>query len=93
MYRMRYKVLHVLKGKVLAVNECKQCGKCCALLAEVMWNDDIPDEMVEQLDDGWFYMQRKPDGFCVALVNNRCSIYDKRPSVCAEFEPGNFCLL
>lgn len=35
-------------------------------------------------------LSKKPDGSCVYLdPSNKCSIYDKRPIVCREFECGS----
>lgn len=34
-------------------------------------------------------MLKNPDGSCIALVDNRCSIYALRPEVCRAFQPGS----
>lgn len=40
---------------------------------------------------GLFLIQEKADGSCYFLVNNRCTVYQKRPQVCRKFpiEVGN----
>ncbi|MCO5143802.1 MAG: YkgJ family cysteine cluster protein [Oligoflexia bacterium] len=40
---------------------------------------------------GLFLIQERSDGSCYFLVNERCSVYEKRPQVCRKFptEMGN----
>jgi Fe-S-cluster containining protein len=57
----------------------------------MLFNDtDIPEEMVVTDERGEKSMLRLEDGWCVALDRKtmRCSIYEKRPWLCREFEMG-----
>lgn len=37
------------------------------------------------IDSKLHILDKNPDGSCVYLVNNRCSIHDSRPQVCRKF--------
>jgi len=38
-------------------------------------------------------MRKRPDHSCVALVDGRCAIYERRPFLCQELAPGDeYCL-
>jgi Fe-S-cluster containining protein len=49
--------------------------------------------------DDFRIMKRRPDGGCTALTGEvgtacRCRIYERRPEICREFQPGSFgCLV
>ena len=63
-------------------SSCLKCAaKCCYYLVEVLFCDDVPEEMTT--DDG--YMIQDDTGKCVALENGLCSIYERRPTVCKQF--------
>jgi Fe-S-cluster containining protein len=72
---------------------CQGCGACCVgLRVEVRPSiDDVPEDLIcvdEEGDTPILVMQQRDDGSCVALVGGECSIYDRRPQVCRDFEPG-----
>ncbi len=78
--------------------DCAKCGACCeGLDVDLVWSDQsVPEDMTERTTDNidLFKMRQNKDGSCVALCGNigksvSCSIYENRPSVCREFEPGN----
>jgi len=69
--------------------ECLKCGKRCSLLAEVTKEDNIPVDLTTTPKNGRTCMKRNEEGICVALKNNQCSIYDKRPKVCRKYECWN----
>ena len=50
----------------------------------------VPEEYVEVDDWGGMTMARLDDGWCAALDRNTmlCTIYDRRPFICREFEMG-----
>ena len=50
----------------------------------------VPDRFVATDQWGGQTMARLDDGWCAALDRNtmRCTIYDKRPLICREFEMG-----
>jgi uncharacterized protein len=87
----------------MPVNPCLSCGACCAFYrASFYWSEaaefspgGVPGEMTEKLND--FRLAMKGTGGtnprCIALngfIGRRvsCSIYERRASVCREFEPA-----
>ncbi len=80
------------------MNEEITCSNCIALCCrlEVRLIDDsdekIPIELTEQVDGLYFVMKRGKDGWCEALNRETmlCSIYEKRPSICREYELGDY---
>lgn len=87
----------------MELNLCLQCGACCALFrASFYWAETdeftlggVPAEMTIKINDFLVALkgtERKPPR-CMALVGSIgqrvfCSIYDRRSSVCREFEPS-----
>ena len=70
---------------------CAGCGRCCHLLVELMPGDDaVPEELVVE-HSGVRCLDQQGDGACVALdpVTRLCTIYDRRPQVCRQFERGS----
>jgi len=84
-------------------NPCLSCGACCAYYrASFYWTESsdaapggVPEEMTEKLND--FRLAMKGTGGssprCIALNGFigravACSIYERRASVCREFEPS-----
>ena len=74
---------------------CVSCGACCAYFRvnfNTKINPQVPQEMVVFYDRKQMAMKgaEKFKGRCVALdgeigVNAKCSIYEKRPNLCALF--------
>lgn len=57
-----------------------------------MGDDDVPATF-EAIDRwGGHVMKRLNDGWCAALDREtmRCSIYERRPQVCRDFELGGY---
>ena len=50
--------------------------------------DQIPEDMYQEEEDGFFYMLQHVDGACIALQDGGCGIYEDRPTVCREFRQG-----
>jgi len=48
--------------------KCSGCGGCCRFVGFVPEAKGV--------------LPITPDGSCAYLVNNKCSIYDKRPDIC-----------
>lgn len=75
-------------------NQCEQCGgRCCVGLIEVYSVDEIfYDETLVREFPGVEYdrfMKTAGDNMhCIALKNGKCSIYNKRPTVCRQFDVG-----
>lgn len=78
------------------MKSCRGCGKCCFLIdpfldVEIFDDDDIPPTLIEErygyqnVFTKW--MKRRQDGSCIALnlKNMECTIYEKRPRECREF--------
>ena len=84
-------------------NPCLQCGACCALFrASFYWAETdeftpggVPAEMTSKLNDFRVAMkgtEQQPPR-CAALIGEIgrkvfCNIYNRRASVCREFEPS-----
>lgn len=73
--------------------DCRTCGACCkGLEVDLGFGDDIPEALVK--DDRLFgLLMRTRKGRCIAFRGTigekaRCSIYEDRPQVCRDFEPG-----
>lgn len=88
-------------NEIPSSNPCLSCGACCiSYRASFYWGecDDHPDgtvphELTEKLNDFLVVMRgtNRPNPRCIALegiIGNcvHCSIYEKRASVCREFE-------
>lgn len=56
-----------------------------------MGEDHPPTHLTEQNRWGGWIMRRRDDGWCAAVdrVTMRCTIYEKRPTVCRRFEVGD----
>jgi Fe-S-cluster containining protein len=76
--------------------DCKACGGCCAY--SYTWpefvEEDTLDGISEDLCDCEYGRMRCHGDRCVALVGQvgisvSCSVYEGRPLVCQEFEPGS----
>jgi len=83
------------------LNPCLQCGACCAYFrASFYWaetNDlsGVPPELTVKLNDFCVAMKgtHGPRPRCIALLGQIgiavcCSIYERRASVCRNFEPS-----
>lgn len=75
--------------------DCRSCGGCCAY--SDTWPEFIEDTDGDGIDDALIDMDRgmmRCNGDrCLALVGEvgkdvSCSVYENRPSVCREFQPG-----
>jgi len=74
-------------------NDCLKCGgKCCVGIIEVFSNDAIfyDETLVCECDEFLpdRVMMMGTDLKCIALKDGKCSIYEKRPTVCRQFEVG-----
>ena len=68
---------------------CRAC--CCQLEVMLMGDDDIPPRFTHQDRWGGWTMRRLDDGWCAALDRQTmlCTIYQRRPLICREFEVGD----
>jgi uncharacterized protein len=69
---------------------CKAC--CCQLEVILMGEDNVPSRFTAEDQWGGSVMRRLDDGWCVALDRNTmlCTIYQRRPGVCRDFEVGDY---
>tara|TARA_R110002072_G_scaffold46082_6_gene127897 strand:+ start:3242 stop:3577 length:336 start_codon:yes stop_codon:yes gene_type:complete len=70
---------------------CSNCPAiCCRLEVMLITETGVPDRFIEEDRWGGMTMARLDDGWCAALdrTTMSCSIYDRRPLICREFEMG-----
>ena len=70
---------------------CADCEAiCCRLEVLLITDTGVPGWLIETDQWGGTTMARLEDGWCAALDRNTllCSIYDRRPWVCREYEMG-----
>ena len=70
---------------------CATCrASCCRLEVLLISDTGVPERFVELDEWGGMTMARLEDGWCAALDRSTmlCSIYDRRPWICREFEMG-----
>ncbi len=80
-------------SRTITCATCRAC--CCKLEVMLMGEDDVPPELSETDRWGGQIMARLADGWCAALDRNtmRCRIYERRPTVCRDFElAGSDCI-
>ena len=70
---------------------CGSCTLCCKLWTPLSRErgDKIEDyDVVLRLQDGKLkpYLNRKPNGDCVYLSESGCTIHDRAPVTCQEFD-------
>ena len=73
---------------------CDNCRALCCRLTVVLMPQDqaVPAHLIEIDPAGLRVMARGNDGFCVALKDNQCGIYEQRPQACRRFlMAGPYC--
>lgn len=81
-------------GKVMddrPTPSCTGCAAiCCRLEVLLMGDDDVPEHLTSEDRWGGWVMRRLDDGWCAAVDRNtmRCTIYERRPAICREYEMG-----
>ena len=71
--------------------DCASCAACCCRLEVLLLTETgVPDDFIETDKWGGMTMARLEDGWCAALDRETmlCTIYDRRPLICREFEMG-----
>lgn len=80
-------------------NTCNGCGLCCKLfyinLSKVEYESDKYQTIfrdiykdtnyVKARECGAIFLDKKENEECIYLINNKCSIHDRRPVVCRNF--------
>ncbi len=72
---------------------CSNCRACCCCLEVMIISDTaVPEQHIAVDQWGGETMLRLEDGWCSALDRETftCTIYEKRPWVCREFEMGSY---
>lgn len=68
---------------------CSNCqASCCHYEVMIISDTGVPVRHITENEWGVEVMLRLEDGWCSAMDRNthRCTIYEKRPWVCREFE-------
>lgn len=78
------------------VNPCADCGLCCSnYRVSFSWietsgfkENSVPIDLVEKVSEHLVCMKgtKLGNGACIAQKEGGCSIYERRPSVCRDFE-------
>lgn len=71
--------------------QCSACDAvCCRLTVVLQPEDRVAERFTTRNDAGLLVMARDEEGWCVAVdpADQRCSIYQDRPSVCRRFVMG-----
>lgn len=79
-----------LPGIDITCSNCRAC--CCRLEVILITETGVPERYIDIDKWGGSVMARLEDGWCVALDRDTmmCTIYEKRPLVCREFEEGEY---
>lgn len=71
--------------------QCAACeAVCCRLPVLLLPGDSVPLWAQDQDEHGLDIVAKADDGWCVALDRQtmRCTIYARRPQICADFAMG-----
>jgi Fe-S-cluster containining protein len=72
---------------------CANCQACCCRLEVfLISNTGVPEHYIDTNAWGARVMARLDDGWCAALDRHSllCTIYEKRPTVCRDFEMAGY---
>ena len=72
---------------------CSRCpASCCKLEVMLISDTGVPQQHISTDQWGAETMKRLDDGWCSALDRDSmlCTIYDRRPWICREFEMGSY---
>jgi Fe-S-cluster containining protein len=79
--------------------DCRQCANCCRVATARVTERDVdrlarhfrvkPERIMADYvvgsDEEGFILKRRPEGDCVFLDGNDCTVYDARPDVCQRY--------
>lgn len=76
----------------IAKIDCGSCTKCCVGFQQVVLveTDDPHQYRTRQLAPGIYALEHKPNGDCIYLGENGCTIYGRHPTVCKVFDCSEF---
>ncbi len=74
---------------------CSTCrALCCKLEVQLVddSDDQVPIEYTEKVDGMYTAMKQASNGYCIALNPQTmlCTIYERRPFLCREYQAGDF---
>ncbi|MFT4713728.1 MAG: Fe-S-cluster containining protein [Granulosicoccus sp.] len=72
---------------------CATCqANCCRLEVMLITDTGVPEKYIHYDQWGGMTMDRLDDGWCAAVDRDTmlCTIYEKRPLICREFEMGSY---
>jgi len=79
----------------IAKVDCGSCRKCCKGNSLIMLQDD---ESPDRYDCVWhphfdgYALKRKPNGDCVYLGEDGCTIWGRHPIICRIFDCADFAM-
>ena len=81
---------HTVPDLKITCTTCEAC--CCRLEVMILTETGVPAKYIVSDKWGGSSMERLDDGWCAALDRNTmlCTIYERRPLVCREFEAGEY---
>ena len=82
---------------ILLPNKCEGCGACCISTSDSKWIEvsltdaaRLDNRFLQEGDVQPFAMKQTSDGRCICLdADNRCSVYDARPTICRTVKMGD----
>ena len=86
-----HRTIKIVAASAAPAIHCNTCrANCCKLEVILMDEDDVPGPLIHVDRWGGHVMRRLDDGWCAALDRGTmlCSIYERRPGVCREYEMG-----
>lgn len=62
--------------------KCTNCGECCKRFTDLAQNNaNAPEWLKKAIEE--FPFQINEDGSCEKLIDNKCSVYQDRPTICS----------
>lgn len=79
-----------MSGNSITCSACE--AVCCRLEVLLISDTGVPRDYIETDEWGGMTMRRLEDGWCSALDQDSklCTIYERRPWICREFQMGGF---
>ena len=91
------KQLGVATASPETVDQCRQCGTCCAFISIPPFKEDeldrLPPEILQVVD--WYtrHNAARPKSpvpcYFFDMTNRICLIHEHKPQACRDFEPGS----
>lgn len=81
----KLKVLDIRKTRVVPCGTCVECCKGDAIFMHPECGDD-PSQYQTEWYEGREILAHKPNGDCIYLGENGCTIHERRPTICRELD-------